>query len=68
MNGAKQILYLQSKTLCKCGLALRANTAITSQQQGHNRLENLYLLKLTLQVWSEKIIQRTLRAYDNQIK
>ncbi|WP_304366219.1 hypothetical protein [uncultured Helicobacter sp.] len=58
MNGAKQILYLQSKTLA----------AITSQQQGHNRLENLYLLKLTLQVWSEKIIQRTLRAYDNQIK
>ncbi|WP_300732448.1 hypothetical protein [uncultured Helicobacter sp.] len=44
-SGAKQILYLQSKTFCKCGLARCANAAITSQQQGHNRLENLYLRK-----------------------
>ncbi|WP_300717285.1 hypothetical protein [uncultured Helicobacter sp.] len=31
------------KVFCKCGLALRANAAITSQQQGYNKLENLKL-------------------------
>lgn len=35
--------FYTSKTFCKCGLALRANVAITSQQQRHNRLEKLQI-------------------------